>query len=78
MCRPEKTARTLETAEFAKTILLKEISMPLREIMAPQCRNLTFRFDVRYESNFVNHTRLLKLKTRVIRLTGNFQRKAPL
>lgn len=36
MCRPEMTVRTLplETAEFAKTILLKEISVPPREIMA--------------------------------------------
>jgi len=74
MYRSEMTAHTLslETAKFAKTILLKEISVPPREIMARQYRNLTFRFDVRYESNFVNHTRLLKLKTRVIRLTGNF------
>lgn len=74
MYSSEMTARTLslETAKFAKTILLKEISVPPREIMAWQYRNLTFRFDVRYESNFVNHTRLLKLKTRVTRLTGNF------
>lgn len=36
MCRPEMTVRMLplETAEFAKTILLKEISVPPREIMA--------------------------------------------
>lgn len=36
MCRPEMTVRTLplETVEFAKTILLKEISVPPREIMA--------------------------------------------
>jgi len=36
MCKPEMTVRTLplETTEFAKTILLKEISVPPREIMA--------------------------------------------